>query len=1303
MVGQGSPLSLRAGPQGCARRTGRWLVPLALALWLATSLAAQAAETTLRLRVAWGGGTARRWQGTLRLTAGTLSELRPLGIEADEVGSLWLDGSAVVVAQRAARADDGFDVLATAELTDSLVVELAPHGEQQDPPPPIQIPLQDLLAGSRSQQLDESGNRLLVMRTPGDALRVSIDRAALVYAAGEPLLATVEPHLIGVAPGGSFRVRAQLVGGGGAKLWSQDYDAKASDGDEPAAPLQIETTLPAAEGVYELTLSAVGSRVPWSKPLVERKVQLVVIGERPPPAGTAQPTRLYEFDPAQPRWYDRLANLPLLPQVRKGPLGSGHAARWEHPQLGPLMQLGPGGREPEVTWEAYPLPIDRPGQTHLLEVEYPSDVPQTLGLSLVEPNAANMVVPIGLDSGVYTSSEPPIGAPRMLKHRIPFWPRTKSPLLLVTNRRPGSPAVYGRIRVLGAASSQFGALSLARRETSFALPRAADGGRRGERLLAAYFDRPLLAENFSAPESLDSFSRRSLDDWHTFYLGGSRLVEYLHYQGYNGAIVSVLEGGSAIYPSELVEPTPQHDTGVYFASGQDVLRKDVLELLLRLFDREGLQLVPALSFTTGLPELEALRRAGGPETAGLDWVGPAGPAKARGAVLPRYNPLDARVQEAVAAVVRELATRYAHHPALAGVALQLSADGFAQLPASEGSYDDATIARFERDARVRVPGRGAERFAARAEYLTRAGSAAWLAWRAAEIARFHRRLCQELLAARPDAKLYLAGAGLLDSPAHARLLRPALPPRANWDGALLQMGIRPENYARDEGIVLLRPQRLSPPAALASQATDLEWNQAPEVDRLFSLGSQAGSLLFHVPQRARMPSFDAQSPFGQANTYTALVAQLSPSGDLNRQRLSHSLAQLDSHVIADGGWLLPLGQEEATRAWISVYRQLPAGRFETLSRDTQPVVIRSLTRGAETFVYLVNDSPWNCQATVNVKLPAGGRMEKLGESAGLEPLAHSADGAILTANLKAYELCAARFTGSGVRLSAARVRLPDDTEAALRRRLQDLGARAAALGRRAPLALLANPGMERSAGADEVPGWEAAVPPGCQVLVDRTHKRSGEQSLKLASNAARVAIRSNPFPPPQTGRLTVELWLRCDDAARQPALRMAVEGVREEGPYYRYATVGGSGRGAVPLEEVWRPYVFQIDDVPVEKAHNLRVSFELLGPGQVWIDDVQLFDLAFSDGERVELAKIINLATFKLQSGKVSDCARLLEGYWPQFLLANVPLGVAQNPQPKARVEPAEEPPREPAAPPRSPGVLEQMKNLTPKFIRKRG
>ena len=79
-----------------------------------------------------------------------------------------------------------------------------------------------------------------------------------------------------------------------------------------------------------------------------------------------------------------------------------------------------------------------------------------------------------------------------------------------------------------------------------------------------------------------------MDDWVTFYEAGRRLIEYLQYAGYNAVVLSVLARGGTIYPSDLLNPTPRYDTGVFFSTGQDPVRKDVLEMLFRLFDREEL-------------------------------------------------------------------------------------------------------------------------------------------------------------------------------------------------------------------------------------------------------------------------------------------------------------------------------------------------------------------------------------------------------------------------------------------------------------------------------------------------------------------------------------------------------------------------------------------------------------------------------------------------------------------------------------------------------------------------------------------
>ncbi|MHB1033734.1 MAG: family 10 glycosylhydrolase [Pirellulales bacterium] len=1320
MIGHGSPNPSLSRFALFARSLVFWGVGVALASGAAGLSTAVAEPPTMRVRVAWGGGAERPWHGTIAVSQGVLSELSPLGIEADEPGSIWLADNRVEIRQRSPRAYDGADLLVSAPLDARLVIDLTPadaigRGER------IELPLGDLVAAYHNRQLDDRGNRLLVRRAPGDALRVDFPQhKSLVFSPGETLQFNLEPNLLGVSPG--TKVRLDIALGGGRSTWSDRHDLTVPGEGELPGVLPIELKLPEAEGVYELVLTATQRSLPRTLPktlpkrlallptLAERRVQLIVVGQArsmQPAAGANQPGPSYvvaEIDPAKPRWWEPYAQLPQWSRLQntwKGPLGNGDAKPWQHP-LGQLVQLGPGGQAPNISWEAYALPINHPGEPHVLEVEYPTDVPQTLGISIVEPNAAGAVTPIGLDSGIYVADDAVAGKAHWAKHRVVFWPRTRTPLVLVTNRREGSHAVFGKIRVLGSPPSPVLALP---RTTAVAtgLPRAFAATDVPERLLAGYLDRPLFPENFSATESLDSWSGRSLDDWFTFYQGGTRLVEYLNHVGYNGLMVSVLADGSTIYPSAVVQPTPRYDTGVFFATGQDPVQKDSLEMLFRLFNREGLKLIPAVQFSAPLPELEAILRRGGSESVGIEWTGSdgatwlAGHAARRG-LAPYYNPLHPRVQEAMLRVVRELAQRYATHPSFVGLAVQLSADGYAQLPGDDWGFDDDTVAHFESDTGVRVPAEGPGRFAARAKLLLGPHNSRWLEWRAAKLAEFHRRIQAEVAAARPGAFLFLAGANLFDRPEIQRQLQPALPRTIALDEVLLRLGIDPALYVNPEGIVFLRPQRIAPMHTLASQAVNLEVNQSPELERQFRGMPLPGSLFFHEPQEARLPSFDAKSPF--RNTYSMLVTEPVPSGERNRQRFVHSLAMLDSQAVFDGGWLLPLGQEEAMREFVSVYRRLPAGRFETVqgasaaanAPATQPVTIRRLDRDGQTYVYLANDFPYAAEVNMTVTAPAGCRLRELGTSGRVNPLRESDGRTTWTVQLRPYDLLAAVFSSANVKLSEPRVFVGNEARLALETKTRDLTARVVALPNPPPLGVLENPGFDQPSDGARIPAWTTTEPVGSSAHVDAGEKHAGGQSLRLSTDGPAVSVASAPFAPPKSGRLSLAVWLKVSDETRQPPLQLRIDGKLSGKEYFRYALVGAGSDKRVSSQWAW--YVFPVNDLPADGLSQLRVRFDLVGPGEVWIDDVQLYDLIFTRDERMELSKIAYLSSKKLQDGQLGDCVRLLEGYWPRFLAANVPLSpeaLARKPEPDRR------PPREPE---KTPGMMDRLKGFVPSRFR---
>src|SRR5438045_3143705 len=82
----------------------------------------------------------------------------------------------------------------------------------------------------------------------------------------------------------------------------------------------------------------------------------------------------------------------------------------------PATNGQPDAPKDDEAWVAYPLSVSQPGQVHVVEVEYPSDVPQAMTLSIIEPNAAGVVIPIGLDSGVYVPADADGATPRLERH-----------------------------------------------------------------------------------------------------------------------------------------------------------------------------------------------------------------------------------------------------------------------------------------------------------------------------------------------------------------------------------------------------------------------------------------------------------------------------------------------------------------------------------------------------------------------------------------------------------------------------------------------------------------------------------------------------------------------------------------------------------------------------------------------------------------------------------------------------------------------------------------------------------------------
>src|SRR5215213_7154662 len=181
MAGQGSPPERHLGLRGA-----RGVVALVL-IFCTLAASAFAEDVDLRLRVSWGGGDAALWSGSISLSAGSLAIENVLGLEADSAGvAVPVNESTLRIVPRTARTYDGFDLIVRAPRDAVLRTEFASATNQQSPAK-FEVPLTELTSGRTVKQLDDTGNRLAVHRTPGDFLRFESPRSHLVYESGEKM------------------------------------------------------------------------------------------------------------------------------------------------------------------------------------------------------------------------------------------------------------------------------------------------------------------------------------------------------------------------------------------------------------------------------------------------------------------------------------------------------------------------------------------------------------------------------------------------------------------------------------------------------------------------------------------------------------------------------------------------------------------------------------------------------------------------------------------------------------------------------------------------------------------------------------------------------------------------------------------------------------------------------------------------------------------------------------------------------------------------------------------------------------
>lgn len=1229
----------------------------------------------IRLRFSWGGGSAQTWSGKITVSQGSFSNVAPLGLTSDAPADVALVDGDVLIRHGTTSNYGGGDVTLAGGPKSQVSIVLSSI-ETPEAKFERTFTFDELTAGTIGGEIDLLGNRCSVTRVPGDSLGVTFERDHLVFEPGEPFTFSIKPNLTGLLTRtANCRVKlvpAHQTGLAGSRTFQSKTLSFQLDENGSSDPQEVQLEVPSEESIFNVEVELESNWYQSSfakKKVVRRSIQLLVLGKRPDNIQTQGWKRVSTFDPdgASHNSFPSLSQLSRMAGLsEKNTLGNEHLSRVVINNQ-TMTQLAPGG------WQAIPLSVDRINKPHIVELEYLAGGEMAFGVSVLQPDASGQIPLYGFDSGVFIPRAIVSGSEdseTIKTHRLTIWPNTKTPFLLVANRHASATATVGKVSVF-AGPDRLQPSEIAARPN------------RSSRKLMAFYEAPLFPENFGAPEKVDPSVAEPLDDWRTFYEGAERLIQYLKANSYQGAFVTVACEGSSIYPSQLLSPSPKHDNGTFFSSGQDPIRKDILEMLFRMFEREGLVLVPALAFSSPIPEVEAIRKRDGESEFDLIDLNRTQRKASSTGQLPIYNPLSRRVQRAVTRVVEELSDRYKSYSSFDGVAMVCRPDTYTLLPGRQWGYDQSTIQQFiqSQSDLTTVPAQWSEV----QDILLGSHREQWVDWRASQMTQWYESIATAIQRSIPEGRLYIAPVDLYRNEETASALSPSLHASSDFAEVMLHLGFAADEKrtSTDNKIVLLNPHRIAPEQSLSSQRVDLAVEDSEQAQQYFTDAGYTGDLFTHRISWAHFAQLQAQSPFGEQQNLLMRLQQMTPAEGFNRQRFVQSVKNRDSRMLVDGGVMVTMGQEESIADLIQVFSQLPDKRFEdvvsTVHANSEHLAVRQLRSEFESMFYVANASPWPTRVKLLV-MSSGDVSTSSIESLSSQPFQirtmdkplsvenqegenqvgenHTGANLEITIEVPAYGLVGGRAI-AGMNVSDFSFELPENAGKKLRRHVYALQSKLLKSGNPVPLRVIENSSFEIN-GRPTLAGWDSGQQPTGNVRLNTDQDLSSPQaqagrgSLLMANETdTPVWVRSNSFEAAETGRLSISVWLRTSDPSTQPPLRLAIEGQSKGSSYYRYGSIGGLSPdpSANQVESQWKRFAVHFDDLPVDGLSNIRIGFDLMGPGEVNIDNVQVFDRWFDENDAKAMTQMLASTGPLLSRHESFDrCRRLLEGYWPRFL-----------------------------------------------------
>lgn len=638
-----------------------------------------------------------------------------------------------------------------------------------------------------------------------------------------------------------------------------------------------------------------------------------------------------------------------------------------------------------------------PGTNLLLRfrVKVPDDKKRAMMISQTQPDFARTAT-CGteqqvLGSGVMCGGEVPLSG-SVLELEYVFRHPSRWIGLIFEATAPGEPAAAGPFSIdYAVASDRYGPAAT-----------APANGARSARRAGLYWEDPILSMNFGGLGGVDYVAYdRDL----------RRAMDYFAWTGQNLMFYPTVWYNGPVYASRAEKGS--------WPSGQRHHPAEFPRLFAARCSERGITFVPDLAMSmlpSLLPRLatpEAVRAgADAPNAVYADGTITTGAARMERP--PVLNALHPEVQPAVAVVIEEQLAMCADLPAFGGVSLYLNMWNPTQFGLwLESSYDDWTMRAFARFRGEPLPGdpKSPDRFTLRANWIGKdpIRREAFLNWRVNKVCTFYEALAQRIVAAKPDAKLYLR----IDVPNIALDC---------ISGGIFKKGPTSADSFREMGLDVARLAR----------------NPAIVLDRLLSYGIVRNEEQYRPRSKMPHPFADLEEAFQQpllgfCDAITIHQYYFETHGDIRRGKTmtmpapwtrealgrcaaplfpgrhmlgyyAKSLALFDPFEISTGGFTLGThGAEALISDWTRAFRALPAVKFSEVQR-MGPVRLRVADAEGYHWYYLLNAG----ETETNIVLEVSGACVDATTGVDMKPG---------TLALPAYDLRAFRLpTGSGLKI-----------------------------------------------------------------------------------------------------------------------------------------------------------------------------------------------------------------------------------------------------------------------------------------------